>query len=191
MISSQYKTRQIPTQYQQNTHCECAAAAKQDILLTFNLNALSLSNCSFPTEEKRFLKASFSLESSIGFSLCTKMKNGTFLAQKFKSYFNLWILPTIFLKQICDFFFSVKRMTFQPSKSESFDDEPLKKPLKTVLMLDYVHYQWRQNLSVRLLLSAMILAREPPIITLDKKMGPSTYLLHSTFPHSMHKKRFE
>ena len=96
-----------------------------------------------------------------------------------------------FLETNLRFFFSMLRMTFQPLKSESFDDEPLKKPLKTVLMLDYVHYQWRQNLSVRLLLSAMILAREPPIITLDKKMGPSTYLLHSTFPHSMHKKRFE
>ena len=88
------------------------------------------------------------------------------------------------------FFFNVKN-DISTFKKWVFDDEPLKKPLKTVLMLDYVHYQWRQNLSVRLLLSAMILAREPPIITLDKKMGPSTYLLHSTFPHSMHKKRFE
>ena len=104
--------------------------------------------------------------------------------------FPISTIPTIFLKQICDFF-SMLRMTFQPLKSES-------------LMMNHWKNHWKQFWCLTMFITSGAKICQYVYCCLrwfwhgshqsllwTKRWASSTYLLHSTFPHSMHKKRFE
>ena len=82
--------------------------------------------------------------------------------------------------------FKLLWVPFQPYKKWVCDDEPL----KTVLMLRFITSGAKICQYVYCCLRWFWHGSHQSLLW-TKRWASSTYLLHSTFPHSMHKKRFE